>query len=90
MRYKEKRQHQRNLVTTEVAVNDGTPYRGGVLFDMSVGGAAITYPSINSPSSEPITVGQFMVLTLNDRAKMPGRVARVFENGFAAEFDFSS
>ncbi len=89
MEYNEKRQHQRNPVTTTVPVKGGVSQQG-VLRDMSVGGAAITFPDTNLPAADLVSVGQYMMLTFNDRAKLPGRVTRVFQDGFAARFDFSS
>ncbi len=86
---KETREHPRNLVVAEVTVNDGCPFQGGRLHDMSTGGAAILYPDEVDPTSEPIAVGEVVILTLEGRAKMPARVARTFEGGFATKFDFS-
>ena len=83
------RRHQRDLVETEMTVNDGHPYGGGILHDMSVGGAAVMYPEDAAPTSEPVVPGQVLFLNLPGLAKMPARVARIFDGGFAARFDFS-
>ena len=85
----EVRRHQRDLVETEMTVNDGHPYAGGRLHDMSVGGAAVMYPEDTVPTGEPVVPGQILFLNLPGVAKMPARVARVFDGGYAAKFDFS-
>jgi len=86
---KDVRRHQRDLVETAMTVNDGRPYGGGILHDMSVGGAAVMYPEDAVPTSKPVVAGQVLFLNLPGLAKMPARVARVFDGGFAAKFDFS-
>lgn len=83
------RRYKRNPVATEVIVNNGVPYQGGTLYDISVGGAAVTYPDGVNPDSDPVVVGQILHLMLKGRIKMPGRVVRTFEGGFATQFDFS-
>ncbi len=83
------RKHQRNLVVTEVTINDGSPYRGGKLYDMSVGGASVMYSNEISPTSDPIEIGQVLLLEFQGKTVMPARVARTFDGGFATKFDFS-
>jgi len=83
------RTHQRNLVQTEIDVNDGKPYRGGLLHDLSVGGAAVTYPPEASPTGEPLEVGQTLVLSFAGKTGMPTRIVRIFDGGFAGKFDFT-
>lgn len=89
MDYYELREHKRTLAETETTVNDGSPYQGGTLFDVSPGGASITYPQQATPNSEPIAVGQDLILIFNNRIKKNGRVARLFDGGFAVAFDSS-
>jgi len=83
------RKYKRNLVQTEVIVNDGVPYRGGMLRELSRGGALVIYPVGVPPEGEPLVVGQELLLSLAGKAKMPSRVVRVFDEGFASKFDFS-
>ncbi len=83
------RKYPRNNLKTKVMVNDGIPYTGGKLLDMSISGAAVIYLEKEIPQSEPITVGQVLVLNFKGTGTMPARVARTFDGGFAAEFDFS-
>jgi hypothetical protein len=85
----ELRRYKRNPVNTEVIVNEGIPYQGGILHDISVGGAAIAYPDGAVPENDPVVVGQVLHLLLKGRIKMPGRVVRTFDGGFATQFDFS-
>jgi len=89
MNDKEVRKHQRDLVETEMTVNGGHPYGGGTLHDMSVGGAAVMYSEDAAPTSEPVVPGQVLFLNLPGLANMPARVARIFDGGYAAKFDFS-
>ncbi len=86
---KDARKHQRDLVKTRVIVNDGYPFEGGELYDVSTGGAAVMYPDGATPTSTPLAVGQILFLEFPGLAKMPGRVARTFEGGFATAFDLS-
>lgn len=89
MAYNDLREHPRGLVKTEVDVNDGRPYQGGKLHDVSVGGAAVVYPYGSAPTSERICVGQDLTLIYLDNIVMPGKVARLFDGGFAVQFNFS-
>lgn len=83
------RKHHRNKVKSDVTVNQGIPYSGGKLHDMSVGGAAVIYPDKTYSHSTPLTVGQVLVLNFEGAGEMPARVIRTFDGGFAAKFDFS-
>ena len=72
-----------------VDVNGGVPCQGGNLRDMSVGGAAIVYPDGIEPENEPVAIDDEIVLIIRGRAHLPGRVVRLFDGGFAVEFDWS-
>ena len=89
MDFRDMRSHQRNLVRIEIDVNDGKPYRGGLLYDLSVSGAAVTYPQESSPTGEPLEVGQTLVLSFAGKTRMPTRIVRIFDGGFAGKFDFT-
>lgn len=86
---KDQRIHPRSVVDGHIEVNGGVPYQGGVLRDMSVGGAAIVYPQNLDPKGEPIRIDDEVLLIVRGRAHMPGRVARTFDGGFAVRFDWS-
>lgn len=89
LNYNDMREYTRGLVKTEVKVNDGCPYQGGILRDVSVGGAAVIYPNSTVPTSEPVVVGQDLTLMYLGDINLPGSVVRLFEGGFAVEFDYS-
>lgn len=86
---KESRKNPRSPVHGHVKVNGGGPYRGGELYDMSVGGASIVYPAGSKPQDDPVQVDDEILLVIRGRAHMPGWVVRVFDGGFAVEFDWS-
>ncbi|MEQ9557418.1 MAG: PilZ domain-containing protein [Rhodospirillales bacterium] len=86
---KDSRRSPRSVVHGNVEVNGGGPYRGGRLHDMSVGGASIIYPQGSQPQDDPVQVDDEILLVIRGRAHVPGRVARVFDGGFAVEFDWS-
>jgi len=86
---KDSRKNPRSVVHGNVDVNGGDPYRGGKLHDMSVGGASIVYPEGSQPQDDPVRVNDEILLVIRGRAHVPGRVARVFDGGFAVEFDWS-
>jgi len=86
---KDSRKNPRSVVHGNVDVNGGGPYRGGKLHDMSVGGASIVYPEGSQPQDDPVRVNDEILLVIRGRAHVPGRVARVFDGGFAVEFDWS-
>ncbi len=83
------REHPRTLPKNDVTINDGTPYQGGKLQDMSCGGALVSYPLEVTPTSEPIEVGQVLDLRLHGLVKTHATVTRTFEGGFATKFDSS-
>lgn len=83
------RRSPRSTVQGDVEVNGGGPYRGGKLYDMSVNGASILYPQGSRPLDDPIQIDDEIVLVIRGRAHVPGRVARVFDGGFAVDFDWS-
>ena len=85
----EARKHTRTLINGEVDVNGGIPPRGGRLYDMSIGGAAIVYPEAHSVNGQRVDVDDELVLVIKGRAQIPGRVVRLFDGGFAVEFDWS-
>ncbi len=84
-----KRIHHRAQLKTEVEVNDGHSHRGGLLRDISLGGAAIDYKFDANSADTPVKVGETLILKLGNETKFPARIVRVFERGFATEFDFS-
>ncbi|HBC08600.1 MAG TPA: hypothetical protein DC046_13630 [Rhodospirillaceae bacterium] len=83
------RRNPRSTVYGNVEVNGGGPYRGGKLHDMSVSGASIIYPQGSEPLDDPVQINDEILLVIRGRAHVPGRVARVFDGGFAVEFDWS-
>lgn len=89
MSKKDMRSHPRTLVKEVVDVNGGKPYQGGQLYDMSIGGASITYPKDINPADQPLAVGDTLVLVVGDGIKFPAKIVRVFDGGFATQFDFS-
>ena len=82
------RRSERHPVRRTIAVNDGHPPRGGYLRDMSIGGAAVNYPEGKAFKNELIEVGQALILLLDGEAKIPCRVVRLFDEGYAVEFDW--
>ncbi len=85
----EMREHPRDLINADVTVNDGSPYKGGTLYDWSQSGVAVMYPHETAPSGDPIEVGQVLTLKFGGQMELPARVARTFDGGFATKFDFS-
>lgn len=85
----DKRMHQRDTLDIDIEVNDGKPYRGGRLFDLSAGGAAITYIDEVKATSKRLKVGQLILLIFGNNTKFPAKVVRIFEGGYATKFDFS-
>ncbi|MBT4890235.1 MAG: PilZ domain-containing protein [Rhodospirillales bacterium] len=86
---KNKRQFRRDQPTVKIEVNDGTPCQGGVLVDISAGGAAVEYPHDVGVTDNSLEVGQPLILNMSNQSKFPAKVVRVYEKGFATEFDFS-
>lgn len=89
MAYNEMRENTRDLVENNVAVNNGSPFHGGMLHDISHSGAAVMYPKEAVSIGEPVEIGQILNLRFQGRGNLPGRVSRLFEGGFATKFDFS-
>ncbi len=89
MKSSEFRQHVRRRTTTSVSVNEGIPYRGGTLYDISVGGLAVTYPEDTRPSDTPVEIGETLFVYFGDETRMPCQIVRISEDGFAAKIDFS-
>ncbi len=85
----ERRSHQRNPVRTEVDVNDGRPYHGGILRDLSLRGVSVIYRSETDPAGEPLKIGQTLGLNFAGNTRLPTRVVRIFDGGFAGAFDFT-
>jgi hypothetical protein len=86
---KDMRSHPRTVVKEGVGVNGGKPYQGGMLYDMSIGGASVTYPKDINPADTPLVVGQTLMLVVGDGIRFPAKIVRVFDGGFATQFDFS-
>ncbi len=84
-----KRSHYRSKLSAEIEVNDGTPFQGGVLHDISVSGAAIAYPPAVESDKNPLEIGQALILKMGNGTKLPAKIVRIFEEGFATKFDFS-
>ena len=87
MSYTEMRKYPREHAVAGLPVNDTRPFQGGTLHDMSASGVSVWYLPETPPTSEPLTVGQSLVLFISDAVKMPCTVVRVFEHGYAAIFD---
>lgn len=83
------RRHTRTVINGDVEVNGGVPPRGGKLYDMSIGGAAIVYPQEHPSTSARVGIDDEIILVIKGRAQIPGRVVRTFDGGFAVEFDWS-
>jgi hypothetical protein len=87
MSQKEMRKYSREHAAGGLCINDSRPFQGGTLHDISVGGVAVWYLPETPPSSEPLHIGQALDLHIGDVMRMPCRVVRTFEHGFAAEFE---
>jgi hypothetical protein len=85
----EARFFERRRLSKIVAVNQGVPNRGGVLMDLSLGGAAIVYPEDLEADDQPLKVGEVLAVDLGGSTPIPSRLVRVFDGGFAIKFDFS-
>ena len=53
----EMRKHERSTVDKRVHINDGQPFTGRLLNDISVGGVSVVYPSEASPTGKPLETG---------------------------------
>ncbi|MDE0992205.1 MAG: PilZ domain-containing protein [Rhodospirillales bacterium] len=51
------RKHERSTVDKRVHINDGQPFTGRLLNDISVGGVSVVYPSEASPTGKPLETG---------------------------------
>ena len=86
---KETRNFERRRLSKIIAVNQGTPNRGGILLDLSLGGAAIVYPDDIEVDDSPLKIGEVLPLNLGGSTLLPSRLVRIFDGGFAIKFDFS-
>ncbi len=86
---RESRNFERRRLSKIIAVNQGVPSRGGILMDLSLGGAAIKYPDDVEMEDMPLKIGQVLPVDLGGRSPLPSRLVRIFDGGFAIEFDFS-
>jgi len=82
------RKFKRRRLTKYVAANQGVPNRGGILLDLSPGGAAIIYPEDLQADGRPLKLGEVLAVNLGGSTTMPSRVVRVFDGGFAIEFEY--
>ena len=83
---KDQRKHVRFCPVTEFRINDGRPFKGGILHDVSAGGAAISYPERARATTPPIQVGQELSLVVADCIVHRSRVVRIDKKGFACKF----
>lgn len=86
----DRRSGVRSKVTERVIVNSGKPYRGGVLYDISTTGIAIEYLIEDGVIDEPLEDDEMVKLVLDGLSVFSGRVARIFEGGFAVRFDWDA
>ena len=84
----EKRRRVRARVHQVVEINEGIPYRGGLLYDISSSGAAIIYDRDTEPADEPLKAGEELDLNVAGVTTLPAFVARTFEGGYAVEFNW--
>lgn len=82
-----RREHRRVRPVIPFKVNDGSPYEGGTIYDVSATGVAVTYPKGIDPTTTPVEVDQDLSLIAADTILFESRVVRVFENGFACKFE---
>ncbi len=85
----DRRRHNRLRIHYDVKINNGRPYDGGNLYDLSDSGVAIMYPPKIAPVGTPLAIGQEQTLVIGGAVVFKGRIARIFEGGFATEFDVS-
>ncbi len=76
----------------------GRPLCEGIMLcDQDTRGVAMTYPFASDPLSDtcgdamgdPLQVGQTVNLKIGTGASVPARIVRVFNGGFATQFEFS-
>ena len=87
-RYDEMRKSVRQKVKPIVDINQGQPNRGGRLRDISARGAAIEYVPGRQAVDRPLELNEIVHLNVGTAA-LPSRIVRMFDNGFAVEFDWS-
>ncbi len=86
---RESRNFERRRLSKIITVNQGVPNRGGILMDLSLGGAAIKYPDNVEVEDMPLKIGQVLPVDLGGASPIPSRLVRLFNGGFAIKFDFS-
>jgi len=86
---KNRRRSVRQVVEKTICVNDGVPYLGGVLYDLSSGGAAVKYMPGMKATADELNVDESVELRLDRRVSLPASVVRVFEDGYAVRFDWA-
>lgn len=86
---KDVRKNPRTPVSAQCDVDGETLLRGALLRDMSVAGAAVTFPEDKAPAVGAVRISDEVVLIVKGRAHIPGRVVRLFDGGFAVQFDWS-
>jgi len=84
-----RRRSVRQVVEKTICVNDGVPYLGGVLYDLSSGGAAVKYMPGMKAKGDELHVDDSVELRLDHRVSLPASVVRVFDDGYAVRFDWS-
>ena len=85
----EKRQFNRHAVDVEVEVKDSLTSLVGMVGDISSGGVRVEYASDFNDYRNALTPNDVIILTISENIVFPSRIARVFETGYAARFDFS-
>ena len=86
---KEIRRNPRTQVSAQVDVVGDCSCRDALMLDMSVSGAAVTIPPGKVISGGGVCLKDEVVLIVKGRAHIPGRVVRLFDGGFAVQFDWS-
>jgi hypothetical protein len=85
----ELRRRPRHEIADKIDVNDGVPFRGGLLKDISSSGAAVVYPENTEGSGSELEMEDEICLSIRGRSSLNGSVVRKFEGGFAVKFDWS-
>lgn len=83
------RENARRKVDQQVDVNYGASNRGGLLRDISRRGASVLYLDGEEPVDDVLSMGDLVHLKFGT-ATLPSKIVRMFENGFAVEFDWSA
>lgn len=84
---RDRRQSVREVVEKTICVNDGVPYLGGVLYDLS-SGAAVKYKPGMKAKGDELLVDECVELRLDHRISLPASVVQYFEDGYAVRFDW--